>query len=162
MKQESNLAKAYLKAYETACLRLLACDIGVVCQNSKAVFETDTSTYVIRYFNQECRIKCTDGSVVFENMPAELSITEKVLVLHYLICAKPRPMSGSAISFQEVPNGGSIYHANFKKRAVDPLVNTFSRSLKEFMEAGVLLGGSAESFGDASITVFVFPFFPMT
>jgi hypothetical protein len=162
MKQESNLAKAYLEAYEKACLALLACDSEMVCQNTKAVFEADKSTYVVRYFNQEYRIKCTDGSVVFEKEPSELSITEQVLVLHYLINAKPRPLTGRTISFLEVPKGGSIYHANFKKRAVDPLVNTFSGNVKGFMEAGVLLGGSAESFGDASITVFVFPFVPIT
>lgn len=162
MKQDSNLAKAYLEAYEKACLALLACDSEMVCQNTKAVFEADKSTYVIRYFNQEYRIKCTDGYFVFDQEPSELSITEQVLVLHYLINAKPRPMTGRTISFLEVPKGGSIYHATFKKRAVDPLVQTFSGNLGGLINAAEALGGRPETFGDASFSVFIFPYVPVT
>ena len=162
MKQESNLANAYLEAYDKACIALLACDSETVCQNTKAVFEADKSTYVIRYFNQAYRIKCTDGAVVFEKEPSELPITEQVLVLHYLINAKPRPLTGRTISFLEVPKGGSIYHTTFIKRAIDPLVQSFDSNLAGFIRAAGALGGIQEAFGDASFTVFLFPYVPIT
>lgn len=160
--QESNLNKAYQEAYERACQQLLSSGSETICQNTKAVYMKDTGTYRIRYFNQDCRIRCGDGSVYFENEPAELSITEKVLVLHYLINAKPKHLTGRFISFQEVPNGGAIYNGPFKKRAVDPLVRTFAGNGKGFGSAGIEAGGSLEAFGDASVTVFAFPYVPIT
>ncbi|MDD3169269.1 MAG: DUF3786 domain-containing protein [Eubacteriales bacterium] len=162
MQQESNLTNAYLEAYEKACRRLIDCSAEAVCQNSKAVYEKKTGTYVIRYFDQQYRISCTDGSVFFKGNPAEPTTTEKVLILHYLIHAQPKPLSGKSISFKEVPNGGSIYYPTFKKRAIDPLVKTFSEDLQSFAKAAAALGGAAESFGDVSSTIYAFPYVPVT
>lgn len=162
MEQESNLKNAYLEAYRKACAKLLELDDETVCQNSKALFEKEKATYVIRYFNHTYRIRCADGSVSFDDNPAEPTTTEKVLMLHYLITAQPRPLSGKNISFKEVPNGGSIYYSTFRKRAVDPLVKTFSEDLESFRKAASELGGTAESFGDASATINAFPFVPVT
>ncbi|HVI40781.1 MAG TPA: DUF3786 domain-containing protein [Anaerovoracaceae bacterium] len=162
MQQESNLTNAYLEAYQMACMKLMKCNAESVCQNSKAAYEKETGTYGIRFFDHQYRINCTDTSVSFEESPAEPATTEKVLMLHYLIHAQPKPFSGRNISFKEVPNGGSIYYSTFKKRAIDPLVKTFSNDLSGFAEAASALGGIAESFGDASATIYAFPFVPVT
>lgn len=162
MEQESNLKNAYLEAYRKACERLLTCDPETVCQNSKASYEKETETYVIRYFDHQYRIQCTDNSVSFEGDSAEPTTTEKVLILHYLIHAQPKPLTGSNISFKEVPNGGSIYYSTFKKRAIDPLVKTFADDLRGFEKAASGLGGGTESFGDAGATIYAFPFVPLT
>lgn len=162
MEQESNLTNAYLEAYKKACGKLLELDAETVCQNSKAIFEKEKETYVIRYFNHSYRIRCADGSVSFEDNPAEPTTTEKVLMLHYLITAQPKPLTGKNISFKEVPNGGSIYYSTFRKRAIDPLVKTFSEDLESFRGAASALGGIAESFGDSSMTIYAFPFVPVT
>ena len=115
---------------------------------------------MIRDFDHPYRIKCAGGSVNFKENAAEPTTTEKVLILHYLINAQPKPLSGKHISFKEVPNGGSIYYLTFKKRAIDPLVKTFSEDLSGFAEAATALCGIAENFGDASTTIFAFPFVP--
>jgi len=162
MERESNLTNAYLEAYRLACLRLLELDAETVCRNSKAIYEKETETYVLRYFDRRYRIACADGAVSFSGDPAEPTTTEKVLMLHYLIHAQPKPLSGIGISFKEVPNGGAIYYSTFKKRAIDPLVKTFSEDLQRFREASSALGGSAEGFGDASATIYVFDYVPVT
>jgi len=162
MQQESNLTNAYLEAYQQACRKLLNCSAEEICQNSKAAYEKETETYVIRYFDHQYRIKCADGSVSFKENTAEPTTTEKVLILHYLINAQPKPLSGRNISFKEVPNGGSIYYSTFKKRAIDPLVKTFSEDLSGFAEAVVALSGISENFGDASTTIYAFPYVPVT
>ena len=162
MQLESNLTNAYLEAYRIACVKLLELDNEIVCQNSKAVFEKETGTYVVRYFNHPHRIRCRDGVVSFDENPAEPTTTEKVLMLHYLITAQPKPLTGKNISFKEVPNGGSIYYSTFRKRAIDPLVKTFSEDLQGFQEAAASLEGSTESFGDVSTTIYAFPFVPVT
>lgn len=169
MEQESNLTNAYLDAYKKACARLLECEPGTVCLNSKAAYEKETQTYIVPYFGRQCRIQCANGEVAFpegppgsEDRAGELPTTEKVLILHYLIHAGPRPLTGRNISFKEIPGGGSIYYPTFKKRAVDPLVKTFSEDFPGFAEAARALGGSAEKLGDAAVTVHAFPFVPIT
>lgn len=162
MQLESNLTNAYLEAYKQACEKLLSCSAEEICQNSKAAYENETETYVIRYFDQQYRINCADGHVSFQDNPAEPTTTEKVLILHYLISAQPKPLTGRNISFKEVPNGGSIYYSTFKKRAIDPLVKTFSENLKGFDRAAATLNGAAESYGDTSTTIYAFPLVPVT
>jgi hypothetical protein len=162
MQQESNLTNAYLEAYQKACGKLLDCDAGAVCLNSKAVYEQETETYVVPYFDRKYQVNCADRSVSFRDNPAEPTTTEKVLILHYLINAQPKPLSGRNISFKEVPNGGSIYYSTFKKRAIDPLVKTFSENLPGLMKSASALGGTAENFGNASTTIYAFPFVPVT
>jgi hypothetical protein len=168
MERESNLTNAYLEAYRKACARLLECDPETVCRNSKAAYKKETQTYTVPYFGRQYRIGCAGGEVFLHDCaepvedPTGLPTTEKVLILHYLIHAEPKPLTGRTISFKEVPNGGAIYYPTFKKRAVDPLVKTFSGDLTGFAEAARTLGGSAEKLGDASMTVHVFPFVPIT
>jgi hypothetical protein len=45
---------------------------------------------------------------------------------------------------------------------VDPLVKTFSEDFPGFAEAARALGGSPEKLGDAGITIYAFPFVPLT
>ena len=160
-KHECNLRNAYEEAYRLSCERLLECDSDTVCQNTKAVFSSETNTYSVRYFNQECRIKCENGSVIFEK-PEETDTTEKVLILHYLVYARPVPLTGKHISFKEVPDGGSIYYDPFKKRAIDPLVKTFSNNLEGLVASAKSIGGGPETLGDVSVVVPVFPLVPVT
>jgi len=161
MKHESGLLNAYREAYKLSCKRLFECDADVVCQNTKAIFSPDTNTWTVRYFDQECRIRRTEDSVFFES-PEELDITEKVLVLHYLIYAGPAHLTGKPISFKEVPNGGAIYYDTFKKRSIDPLVKVFSGAPEDFKKIADSIGGRTESFGDVSVVIPVLPLVPVT
>ena len=159
---EHNLDNAYREAYALAGEKLSALDSRLVCANTKATFSDAEKTYTVRYFNQLCHIRLGNGEVVFEGETAGLPVTEKVLVLHYLIHATPAPLRGELISFKEIPGGGAIYYGNFKKRAIDPLVNVFSNNLAGFAAAAKAIGGEAETLGDASAVVSVFPLVPVT
>jgi hypothetical protein len=169
MERESNLAGAYLDAYKAACAKLPGREPEEVCQNSKAVYERETQSYVIPYFGQSYRVRRGDGKVSLheafaesEEAAAGLPVTEQLLILHYLIHAQPKALSGRSISFKEVPNGGAIYYPTFKKRAIDPLVGAFSGDFPGFAKASAALCGSAESLGDAAVTLYAFPFVPIT
>ena len=162
MNQEANLQKAYMEAYNLACGRLLSCDSQTVCLNANAVFSVDANAYAVRYFGQDCRVSLAGGAVAFEDGAETLPLTEKVLILHYLTHARPVPLTGRHISFNEIPEGGAIYYSNFKKRAVAPLVKTFSENLSGFASAAQSVGGIPERFGDASATVPIFPLVPVT
>ena len=161
MKQKSNLSAAYDEAYRLSCQRLLECDADTVCMNTKAEFSRETGVWSVRYFDQECRVRASGGAVIFES-PDELDTTEKVLVLHYLIYARPVHLTGRPVSFKEVPNGGAIYYDTFKKRAIDPFVKTFSNDPSGFYEAAGPIGGVPDVLGDVSVVVPVFPLVPVT
>ena len=157
---EAGLVNAYREACRLAGKRLAECDSEAVCMNTKAVFSEETATYSVRYFNQECRVRCEGGAAVFES-PAEIDTAEKVLVLHYLIHAGAAPLTGRSISFKEIPGGGAIYYPTFKKRAIDPFVKAFSGNTEGFVAAARSIGGGKETFGDVSVVVPVFPLVPV-
>lgn len=162
MQMESNLKSAYFEAYRIACEKLPKCSIEEVCQNSKAVFQKTANAYSLKYFDREYLIDCNSGAVSLKGERAEVTTTEKVLILHYLIHSEPVPLTGRNISFMEVPGGGAIYYSTFKKRAIDPLVKTFSNKLPDFLKAASALSGIPEKLGDAGITIYAFPLVPIT
>ena len=162
MQLESNLMNAYHEAYRIACEKLAKCNAEDVCQNSKAVYERETNAYTISYFGEEYRVDGVSGAVSLKNAQGEVTMTEKVLLLHYLIHSKPESLSGRNISFMEVPEGGAVYYSTFKKRAIDPLVKVFSDNIPAFKKASLTFNGASGNFGNASTTIFAFPMVPIT
>ena len=160
MGSEPGLTNAYQEACRLAGKKLTECDSGTVCMNTKAVFSEETATYSVRYFNQECRVRCEGDGVVFES-PIDIDTAEKVLMLHYLIHASSAPLTGRSISFKEIPGGGAIYYPTFKKRAIDPFVRAFSSNPEGFLASARSIGGGKEAFGDVSVAVPVFPLVPV-
>lgn len=159
---ESNLQKAYSEAYRLAGAQIAQCNPEEVCQNSKAVFENATDTFTIRFFNTECRVNRGSGEVSLKDTPGELQLTEKVLILHYLIHAQPKPLTGQIISFREIAGGGSIYYPAFKKRTIDLLLKTFAKDVSALAQAAANLVGIPEKYGTVSSTLYAFPYVPIT
>lgn len=93
---------------------------------------------------------------------ADITLTVKVLMLHYLINASPSPLSGNVISFREIPNGCAVYYSTFYKRAVVPLLNTFSGNAGLLYKAAEKLGGKRDTFGHASVNIKIFPMVPVS
>jgi hypothetical protein len=92
----------------------------------------------------------------------EISASVKVLLLHYLLNASGRQLSGNLISFRELKNGASIYYPTFYKRAVTPLIKTFGNCIENLYKASIKLDGVKEKYGHASVTVNVLPMVPVT
>jgi hypothetical protein len=162
LEQESNLRNAYFEAYRIACEKLAKCNVNEICQNSKAVFERRTNSYTLKYFGAEYNVDCINGAISLKDSSDEVKITEKVLILHYLINSKPEPLIGRYSSFMEIPAGGSIYYSSFKKRAIDPIVKVFSNNLQTFDKAATYLHGVPANLGSVSTTINVFSMIPIT
>lgn len=159
---ESNLTKAYEDAYRIAGAKIARCNPEEVCQNSKASFEQATNTFLVKHFNSEYRVARDSGVVCSPVASAAPTVTEKVLILHYLLHAQPQPLSGKSIAFREVPGGGALYYPAFKKRAIDPLVKALADQPAAFQKAAVALSGVPEKYGTVSVTLYAFPFVPIT
>jgi hypothetical protein len=99
-----------------------------------------------------------------EDPGKEVSIQEKILLLHYLYGAwnsKGPAVTGDWISFQEVPDG-KFYLDAFHRRAIDPLVLAFGEKPELLAKLAI------ESFqaipadqGDVSIVVPALPLVPI-
>ena len=156
----TNLKSAYLEALRLAALKLSQCDAAEVCSNTRASFAD--GSFEIPFFGSTHRVTQATGEVVHLDSAAEVPVTEKVLILHHLIHAKPSHLTGRAISFMEIPGGGAIYCPSFKLRAIDPLVKAFANHFDLFASVAARFGGTPESIGDHSYTLKAFPLVPIT
>jgi hypothetical protein len=162
MELESNLTNGYMEAYRNACNHLKERNPEEIAGNCHAVFDRNSNTLRLKYFKFEYVINCYTGEINCLDSKEQVTSTVKVLILHYLINACKKPLSGKFISFKEIPGGGSIYYQTFQKRAIVPLIKTFSKDFLKFYGACEKLEGKKEKLGHASVTLKVFPLVPVT
>lgn len=162
MELESNLKNGYMEAYRVACARLAELDGELVSLNTNSIYDRSTNTLTLRYLNKDYRVSCENGEVTCDGSAEEITTTIKVLLLHYLINANIKPLSGNLISFKEIKGGGAIYYQTFQKRAILPLVKCFGQNTGLMLNSGSILGGVIEKYGNASVTLKVFPLVPIT
>ncbi|WP_005036689.1 DUF3786 domain-containing protein [Holophaga foetida] len=162
MQVENHLKSAYQEAFRLAAEKLALCDATVVSSNSGATFDPAKGAFRVDFFGSVHEIIQATGAVTRLDLEGEVPVTEKALILHYLIHAKPSHLTGRAISFMEVPGGGSIYCPSFKLRAIDPMVKAFANRLEAFAAAAAQFGGTPETMGDRSYTLKAFPLVPIS
>lgn len=162
MEMETNLAKGYFAAYKLACKELAKRNPAQICLNAAVSFSAEEDTFHVKYLSRVYQIDSKTGAVVGLDFGEEVPVTVKVLLLHYLLNAGNRPLSGNLISFRDLKNGAAIYYPTFYKRAVVPLIKTFGDCVEDLYKASVELNGVKEKYGHASVTVNVLPMAPVT
>ena len=70
----------------------------------------------------------------------EFSLTDAVMVLHYLLGAKGLPPTGDMVSYRQIP-GGEFYIKAFSSRAEIPLAKVFGHSPGLLTRAVKAMGG---------------------
>jgi hypothetical protein len=136
----------YGDALALAAERLAQIPAETVCHACGARYEG--GEFFLPWFNTEISL-------------SSASDTYKILWLHYLTANGAKQASGRMIAYREAAPA-LFYEPNFYKRAVKPLVNCFGKSPQKLIEVGETLGGQAAAHGDASVTINVFPYLPMT
>lgn len=162
MEMESSLMNGYLSAYKLACEELARKNFEEISLNANAGYDKENNTFSLIYLNREYKVNCLTGEVSLADSQEEVANTTKVLLLHYLLSAQNRPLSGRLISFKELKSGAAIYYQTFFKRAVAPLFKTFADNFDGFFKAASMLGGDVERYGHASVTIKVLPLVPIT
>lgn len=84
-----------------------------------------------------------------------------IVILHYLLTATGRPLTGEAVDFRQLV-GGEGYLPNFERRAAARLAAEFGQDPERFIRCGLKIGGRQVALGDAAIRVSVFPRVPVT
>ena len=124
-----NYEYGYDTAYEVAREQLAeSVDIKQQCLNSDARYqEADSKQLVlIDYLNRTHQVVLPDVEVSLADSQEEVSIRDRLLVLHYLIQAKGTPLTNNLITYKEIPQGVA-YYPTFVKRAIRPLLNHFGK-----------------------------------
>jgi len=119
-----NYEYGYNLAYELAGEQLAAAgDLEQRCFNSGAGYKRAGSKEIItvEFLNQVYQATLPHIDVLLVGGGAEVPISDKILILHYLTLASGKPLSHKPIAFQELPEGAS-YLRTFSKRSIEPLV----------------------------------------
>ena len=155
---ESNLMNGYKTAYDMALTELKGRDSADIVRNTDARHDSLLNTYTIKYLGVDHVVNCSSGEVsrVTPEGLVSAGTTVGVLILHYLLNAVKKPLTGRFISFREV-KGVSGYFPTFNKRAILPFQGTFEAKPEALIQAGLVLGGATAEYGDASTTLSIFP-----
>ena len=156
-------------SYKIACEQLAKInDIEEQCRKSGAKY-LGSHEVVINYINQPYHITIPkdipschcEAEVVSRSNLVEVSLRDKILILHYFTLAEGTPAVGRLITYKQIPGGISYYPA-FSQRAIAPLVNRFGQNPELLISAAAKLGGREADYGDMSVTVNAFDYVPIT
>ena len=154
----------YELAYTLASEQLArVTDFEQLCRKTEARYQTTDSgaAITLAYLNQSYRITLPDVSFSRAGSRDEISVRDRILMLHYLIQAKGTPCTGRMITYKELPEGLN-YFPTFFKRAIKPLVTHFGGEPRKLWDIAPALGGCKADYGDVAVTINGFDRVPVT
>jgi hypothetical protein len=150
------------KAYRIACEQLARfADIEEQCRKSGAQYDKNSDSVIIKYLGRPYILVPSTGEISLKDSEEQIPTREKVLILHYLLSAKGTPLTGTLITYKQVP-GGTPYFARFSQLAVEPLLSHFGEEPALIIPAAEQLGGKQINRGDAAVTINAFDRVPLT
>jgi len=161
---QKNYEYAYELAYKLACEKLAKIeDIEQQCLKCDAQCRlTDSKREIgVQYLNQTYKITLPDIEISLADSTEEVSLRDKILILHYFTSAKGTPAANRLITFRELPEG-SVYSPTFSKRTIKPLLGYFGQEPRLLLAAGEKLGGHRADYGDMAVTIDAFSRVPVT
>lgn len=154
---------AYEFAYKLACEQIKNTDIEEQCRRTDSQFKVIDFKKVITvdYLNTPYQIILPNIEISAKDSQEEVSLKNKILILHYFTQAKGTPLTGKLITFKELPTGAN-YFPTFSKRAVKPLIERFGTEPHLLIETAKRLGGYKAEYGDAAVRIDAFRRVPIT
>ena len=159
MEKEISGENSYTATFDGAAVQVSRCDPVELCRNSGARIRNDGRLRIF-FFGKEYTIQRPE----IEFRP-DLSLFEKILVLHYLLGTRAGAATGTGVrvpgregfvSFKELPNA-SFYNPTYRKRGIDRIIGHFGKNPVSIVPAAAVLGGTEDTFGDVSVRIPVFP-----
>jgi len=132
-------------------------DVEQLCLKSGARYlvTRPQKEIAIEYLNQSYRVTMPNIEILLTDSQEEVSVRDRVLILHYLLSATGAPATNKLIAFKELP-GGDNYFRTFSKRAIEPLVEHFGEQPHLLIDTAGKLGGHRVAYGDAAIIINAF------
>ena len=134
----------YKNACRLAAAELAAKDFGRVAEAAGVALLSAPSGFQLDFFGRQALVTAPDLKVTwrFPSPGEEFSLTDAVLVLHYLNGASGVRPTGRWAAYRQIP-GGEFYAPAFHGRAEIPLAKTFGRTPGLLTRATQALGGEA-------------------
>lgn len=152
----------YELAFQLAVERLAEIkDIEQQCRRCGVRYLKPEKTISLDYLNRTYLITYPEASVARRDSQEDVSLVDKILLLHYVTQAKGTPLSGQLISFKELPDAPG-YFPTFYKRAINPLVTYFGNEPERLLEMAEAVGGRKADYGDVSATITALNMVPLT
>ena len=160
--------KAYEYGYEFA-FRLASEQLAKLddweqqCRKSGTRYQIVDSqpVIVVEYLNRSYQVTLPDVKLSPVDNKEEISIRDKILILHYLTRAKGTPLASEVIAYKQLPEGAH-YFPTFYKRAIKPLTDHFGKQPHLLIDTAGKLGGYQADYGDMAVTINAFKLVPVT
>ncbi len=147
-------------AYGIVRERLKNIDVKTQCERSGAECLPDGSVH-LRYLNETYSINVPSADVSLTLHTRQVSLRDKILLLHYFVNAKGTPLQKKQITYRDLP-GGLVYYPTFMKRTIQPLEEFFGDRPPLLMKAGAVFNAENTFMGDASLMITALPRVPVT
>jgi hypothetical protein len=160
----SGRQEEYRKALEIAKTQLLrSSHLPAQCRMAGAEWEPLVHGGVIHlpFFNTICEITIPDFEFHLRKGSDPITLSNQVLMVHYLSGVKDIPLAAKTVSFKDIP-AGAFYYPAFVQRAITPLLQTFGHDPEALERAAKQLGGEPVGGGDRGVKLQVFPKAPVT
>jgi hypothetical protein len=147
----------YKNALALAAKDLIGRDPSEVARLAGAVL--DGAVLKFKFMDRDLVVSTVSYTVAWANQAPgeEFSLTDAVMVLHYLQGAKGVRPSGEIVAYRQIP-GGEFYAAAFRKRAELPLIGTFGNKPGLLTKTTAALGGQPKAdMGDEASVFRVLP-----
>ncbi len=154
--------KAYRKTFEVACSRLAELPVEERLRKAAVPYSLVNEGYRadIGFFDDEIGLTIP-GFDFTSARGSNITLTTKIVLLHYLITAGGVPLGSDLVPYEDVP-GCRAYAPVFERRVTKPLLSAFGFARDAFLDAGLALGGKRQEYGDVSFTLRALPMVPLT
>lgn len=139
----------YAPALEKALAEWKKADPQETAWKAGAEFDSQSRTATLTMTGETYLIAHPDGAVRLKSSDAEVPITTRILLFHYLLTADGTPPAGRWIAFRELPDA-MVYDPAFQGRASQRVRGRFGMDLDAFHRAARALDADRLEFGDAS------------
>ncbi len=136
-----------------------ALDPAEIAVNAGVELSKDKLSLKVTFIQQDFLVYHPGGQVKTRE-GEDASIYLAIIILHYLVTADGKPLTGRWIAYRHLP-GGDIYIEPFQKRAVIPFLKTFGDRPADFQKAALALGGYQLDISGISMVIPVLPRVPV-
>jgi len=149
----------YEEALDKAWEELSGLNPARIASNACAEYDRDRRLLRLPLLNAKVSVDIENRTILDESGQA-LRSYQAILVLHYLLGAKPFGPSGNWLTFREL-DSGKFYYSAYEQRSIGRIVETFGAESASLLKAAVALGGETIDMGDAGVRFDVFPKLPV-